>query len=123
MVTRKTPSTRRAKRPATAVEPPVAAVKAVRKAGAGAGAQVRKAFVTAGETLQTAGVAASRFGRSAVREMTGAARASREPMHALWRNVRLAGRHIARDAAAMWQEVAPAYAKPKAKRPARRAAA
>lgn len=124
MVTRKTPTTRRTRRPA-AVEPPMAAVKApvatARHAGARTGAQMRKAFVTAGATLQTAGVAAGRFGRSAMREMTGAARASREPVHTLWRNVRLASRHIARDAVAMWHEVMPARAG--AKRPARRAAA
>ena len=61
-----------------------------------------------GQKFQVAGQAATKFARSYVREVTTAAKASREPMHALWRNVRLAGRHIARDAKAMWQEVAPA---------------
>jgi hypothetical protein len=54
-----------------------------------------------------AGHAATKFARSSVREVTTAARESREPLHALWRNVRLAGRHIARDAMAMWHEVVP----------------
>jgi hypothetical protein len=62
----------------------------------------------AGEKFQVAGHAASKFARSSVREVTTAAKASREPMHALWRNFRLAGRHIARDAAEMWHEMAPA---------------
>ena len=62
----------------------------------------------AGRKFQVAGQAATKFARSSVREVTTAAKASREPMHALWRNVRLAGRHIARDAAAMWHEVVPA---------------
>lgn len=62
----------------------------------------------AGQKFQVAGNAATKFARSYVREVTTAAKASREPMHALWRNFRLAGRHIARDAAEMWQEMAPA---------------
>jgi hypothetical protein len=62
----------------------------------------------AGQKFQVAGHAATKFARSYVREVTTAAKASREPMHALWRNVRLAGRHIARDAAEMWHEMAPA---------------
>jgi hypothetical protein len=62
----------------------------------------------AGQKFQVAGSAATKFARSYVREVTTAARASREPMQALWRNFRLAGRHIARDAAEMWQEMAPA---------------
>ena len=62
----------------------------------------------AGQKFQVAGEAATKFARSYVREVTTAAKASREPMHALWRNFRLAGRHIARDAAEMWQEMAPA---------------
>jgi hypothetical protein len=61
----------------------------------------------AGRKVQVAGTAATKFARSSVREVTSAAKASREPMHALWRNVRLAGRHIARDAVAMWHEVVP----------------
>mgnify|MGYP001765264761 CR=1 FL=1 len=62
----------------------------------------------AGQKFQVAGQAARKFARSYVREVTTAAKASREPMHALWRNVRLAGRHIARDAVEMWHEMAPA---------------
>jgi hypothetical protein len=62
----------------------------------------------AGRKLQTTGVAAGMFARSSMREVTGAVRASREPMTALWRNVRLAGRHIVRDATAAWHEVVPA---------------
>ena len=62
----------------------------------------------AGQKFQVAGQAATKFARSYVREVSTAAKASREPMHALWRNFRLAGRHIARDAAEMWQEMAPA---------------
>jgi hypothetical protein len=62
----------------------------------------------AGQKVQVAGSAATKFARSSVREVTTAAKASREPMHALWRNMRLATRHIARDAVAMWKEVAPA---------------
>src|SRR5512144_2642045 len=61
-----------------------------------------------GQKFQVAGQAATKFARSYVREVTTAAKASREPMHALWRNFRLAGRHIARDAAEMWHEMAPA---------------
>ena len=62
----------------------------------------------AGQKFQVAGQAATKFARSSVREVTTAAKASREPMHALWRNFRLAGRHIVRDAAEMWHEMAPA---------------
>ena len=62
----------------------------------------------AGHRFRTAGTAATKFARSSMREVTTAAKASREPMHALWRNVRLASRHIARDAVAMWHEVVPA---------------
>ena len=62
----------------------------------------------AGQKFQVAGQAATKFARSSVREVTTAAKASREPMHALWRNLRLAGRHIVRDATEMWDEMAPA---------------
>ena len=65
-------------------------------------------FEVAGRKLQTTGVAAGKFARSSMREVRGAVRASREPMTALWRNVRLAGRHIVRDATAAWYEVVPA---------------
>jgi hypothetical protein len=70
--------------------------------------RMRKRFETAGRKLQTTGQVAGRFARSSLREMTGAVRASREPMTALWRNVRLAGRHVMRDAVAAWHEVVPA---------------
>jgi hypothetical protein len=43
-----------------------------------------------------------------MREVTGAAKASREPMHTLGRTMQLAGRHIAREAMAAWNEVVPA---------------
>jgi hypothetical protein len=62
----------------------------------------------AGRRLQATSGAASRFARVSMREVTGAVRASREPMTALLRNVRLAGRHIAREALAAWHEVVPA---------------
>jgi hypothetical protein len=58
-----------------------------------------------------------------MREVTAAARASREPMETLWRNVRLAGRHIARDAVAAWNEAVPMAPMKPAVRPRRRAAA
>lgn len=111
MVTRKTKATgtrRRAVRPeprraptVPEVAPRVAEVKE-RLGVAGHKLQL------AGEKFQVAGQAATKFARSYVREVTTAAKASREPMHALWRNFRLAGRHIARDAAEMWHEMAPA---------------
>jgi hypothetical protein len=62
----------------------------------------------AGCKLQAAGRVAGRFTRSSLREVTGAMKASREPMTMLWRNVRLAGRHIVRDATAAWHELVPA---------------
>jgi hypothetical protein len=111
MVTRKTKGTgtrRRAMRPETRrapavpeVAPRVAEMKE-RLDAAGHKLQL------AGHKFQVAGQAATKFARSYVREVTTAAKASREPMHALWRNFRLAGRHIARDAAEMWEEMAPA---------------
>lgn len=71
-------------------------------------AEMKSRFDVAGRKFQVAGNAATKFARSYVREVTTAAKASREPMKALVHNFRLAGRHIARDAKAMWQEVAPA---------------
>ena len=111
MVTRKTKATgtrRRAVRPeprraqtAPEVGPRVAEMKErLDKAG--------HKLQLAGEKFQVAGQAATKFARSSVREVTTAAKASREPMHALWRNLRLAGRHIVRDATEMWDEMAPA---------------
>lgn len=81
---------------------------------------------TAGRRLQATGHAAGRVARSSMREMTGAMKASREPMAMLLRNVRLAGRRIMRDASAAWHEVAPArkaVLKLPVARPARRSAA
>ncbi len=71
-------------------------------------AEMKARLDVAGRKVQVAGHAATKFARSSVREVTTAAKASREPMHALWRNMRLATRHIARDAVEMWKEVAPA---------------
>lgn len=71
-------------------------------------AEMKARLDGAQERARMAGHAATKFARSSVREMTTAARESREPLHALWRNVRLASRHIARDAVAMWHEVVPA---------------
>jgi hypothetical protein len=71
-------------------------------------ADIRAKFNVAGRRLEVAGQAATKFARSSMREMTTAARASREPMQALWHTLRLAGRHIARNAVAAWEEVAPA---------------
>jgi hypothetical protein len=71
-------------------------------------AEMKAKLDVAGRKFQVAGHAATKFARSSVREVTTAAKASREPMHALWRNMRLATRHIARDAVEMWKEVAPA---------------
>jgi len=68
---------------------------------------MKERLEVAGRKFQVAGHAATKFARSYVREVTTAAKASREPMQALVHNFRLAGRHIARDAKAMWQEVAP----------------
>jgi hypothetical protein len=80
-------------------------------------------FARAGRTLERAGCMARRVARTSMREMTTAARASREPMEALLRNVRLAGRHIARDAVAAWNEAVPRLAMKPAARPRRRTAA
>lgn len=81
-------------------------------------AQMKARFAGAGRALQRAGKAASRFARSSVHEMAQAGRSSREPMQAVWRAMRLAGRHIARDAVAAWQEAAPV--RPRTKRAAPR---
>jgi hypothetical protein len=87
-------------------------------------AEMKARFEVAGRALQRAGKAASRFARRSVHEVTLATRASREPMQALWRAMRLAGRHIARDAVVAWQEAVPARPRGKkaAPRPAARAA-
>jgi hypothetical protein len=107
MVTRSTKGTgtrRRTTRPETRHAPTELAV-VVRPPRV---ATMKARLGRAGEQVQLAGQAATKFARSSMREVTTAAKASREPMHALWRNVRLAGRHIARDAVELWQEVRPA---------------
>jgi hypothetical protein len=71
-------------------------------------AEMKARFDMAGRRFRKAGTAATKFARSSMREVTTAAKASREPMHALFRNLRLAGRHIARDYMSMWHEVVPA---------------
>ena len=104
MVTRQTKGTgsrRRAVARAPAHTPTATAVRPPKVA------EMKARLDMAGRKVQVAGTAATKFARSSVREVTSAAKASREPMHALWRNVRLAGRHIARDAVAMWNEVVP----------------
>jgi hypothetical protein len=68
-------------------------------------------FEVAGRALQRAGKAASRLARSSMHEMTRLGRVSREPVQAVWHAMRLAGRHIARDAVTAWHEAAPARAK------------
>jgi hypothetical protein len=105
MVTRTTKVTgtrRRATQPETRRAPAAPAVRTPRVA------TMRVKLGKAGEQFQVAGHAATKFARSSMREVTTAAKASREPMHALWRNVRLASRHIVRDAVEMWGEVKPA---------------
>jgi hypothetical protein len=109
MVTRQTArkatgTPRRAARPAR--RPTAAAVLRPRLAA------MRVRLDMAERTARTAGHAATKLARSSMREMTTAAMASREAMHALWRNVRLAGRHIARDAMAAWHEVVPVRTEP-----------
>jgi hypothetical protein len=86
-------------------------------------AEMKAKIEMAGRKLQVAGNAAGRFARSSMREVTGAAKASREPVQALWRAMRLAGRHIARDAKAAWCEVMPPSAAKKPARAAHRATA
>jgi hypothetical protein len=58
---------------------------------------VRTRLEVAGRKFQATQAVATRFARTSMREVTGAVRASREPMTALWRNVRLASRHIVRE--------------------------
>jgi hypothetical protein len=106
MVTRKTTvkgtgARRRAARPAT---PRAPAVMEVRPAPV---AEMKARLDFAGRKLQVASHAATKFARSSVREVTTAAKASRDPMLALWRTMRLTGRHLARDAKAAWHEVVP----------------
>ena len=92
---------RRAVRPTSRQAPTVAAVRPETAKAMNA------RFEAAGRSLQVTSRVAARFARSSMREVSGAVKASREPMTVLWRNVRLAGRHIVRDAAAAWNEVVP----------------
>lgn len=105
MVTRQRKVTGARRRVATPATPSTPTATGVRPPTA---AEMKARFEKAGRGFRTAGTAATKFARSSMREVTTAAKASREPMHALWRNVRLASRHIARDAVAMWHEVVPA---------------
>jgi hypothetical protein len=98
--TRTTTTRRRAARPPRASALPTAPV--VRPA-----AEFRSKLEFAGRKLRLAGRMTRRFGRTTVREVTTAVRESREPMRALFRNVRLAGRHITREAVQAWQGVMP----------------
>jgi hypothetical protein len=80
--------------------------------------EMQSQFEVAERALQRAGRAVARFARRSMHEVTLAGRASREPMHAVWRAVRLAGRHIARDAVVAWHEAVPTAARArKASRP------
>lgn len=93
---RRTPASRPAARTAPALAAPPVNMK-----------EMKARLDVAGRALTRAGMAARQFARSSVHEMTLAGRASREPMHEVWRAVRLAARHIARDAVAAWHEAVP----------------
>lgn len=116
MVTRPATTKRRtpARRPGARKAPPPA-VTAVQMD------EMKEQLEVAERALQRAGRAAARFARRSAHEVTLAGRASREPMHQVWRAVRLAGRHIARDAVTAWREAVPTTAR--AKKPARARAA
>ena len=103
MVTRQRKATVTRRRAAPAPRP-ARATTAVRTTPV---AEMKERLEMARGKFQVAGHAATKFARSYVREVTTAAKASREPVQALWHNVRMASRHIARDAKTMWQEVAP----------------
>lgn len=95
-MSRRTPARRPAARAAPApVAPPVNME------------EMKARFDVAGRALRRAGMAASQFARNSMREMTVAGRAWREPMNEVWRAVRLAARHIVRDAVAAWHEAVP----------------
>ncbi len=74
-------------------------------------AEMKTQLDLAGSKLQVAGGAARKFAHGSLREITGAVKASREPVSMLFRNVRLAGRHIVRNAAAAWHELVPTRTK------------
>jgi hypothetical protein len=117
MVTSKSRPAQRKERRATA-KPAAASAPAARPV-----AEMKATLDLAGRKLQVAGKAATKLARSSVREMTHAAQAAREPVQAMLHAVRLAGRHIARDARAAWLEVAPRPATKKRARAAHRTAA
>lgn len=108
---RSTAARRRAARPVVTDAPTAMA------AGPTPMAEMKARLDVAGSKLRLAGRAARKFARSSMREVTGAALATREPMQSVWRSVRLASRHIARDAVTAWHEVVP----PPAAKPARTA--
>jgi len=93
---------RRSKRPAAAARPAVPAAVPMTAVDA----QARLALAQRG--LQRTGRTAARLGRSCSREVMTAAQAMREPMQALWRTLRRAGRNMARDTAAAWRALVPA---------------
>jgi hypothetical protein len=103
MVTRKSQPVQRKTRRSTArsVASPASAARRVPVA------EMKATLDLAGRKLQVAGKAATRFARSSVREVRHAAESAREPMQALLHAMRLAGRHIVRDARAAWFEVVP----------------
>lgn len=106
MVTRSTKTVRTsrrtpASRPAARTAPALVAAPVNMK-------EMKARLDVAGRALTRAGMAASQFARSSMHEMALAGRASREPMNDVWRAVRLAARHIARDAVAAWHEAVPA---------------
>lgn len=108
---RRTTTTKRTGTRRTAVKPTTRRAPTVPTVHAPTMAELKTRLDFAGSRLQVAGSAARKFARGSMREVTGAVKASREPMTALLRNVRLAGRHIVREAAAAWHEVVPARAK------------
>lgn len=124
MVTRPTRakgSSKRRRAPESTPRPTPAAEQARRFAAA----ELKTRLDKAGRRLQAAHLATRKFARSSMHEVVTAASASREPMVALLRTFRLAGRHIIRDAATAWQEVAPTRTgamKPAVPRAARRSA-
>ena len=108
MVTRKTKTVRTRTTRRVMTPPLPETTPMVRKTRPVTVADIKAKFNVAGRRMEVAGQAATKFARSSMREVTTAARASREPMQALWHTMPLAGRHIARNAMAAWQEVAPA---------------
>lgn len=106
MVKRTTTSKRRKTQRTTASKPATHA-PTIPAAHAPTMADVKHRLEMTGTRLQVAGFAAQKFAHGSLREVTGAVKASREPMATLWRTVRLAGRHIVREANAAWHDVRP----------------